>query len=326
VPTVEQVVLTAGSNQLLHLVSDTLLDPGDSVICGAPSYFVYLGVLANLGARAVGVAMDEDGLIPDALEGELADLEARGELGRVRAIYVTTYYDNPSGVNTTVGRRREILEIAKRWSRQGKIYVIEDAAYRELRYSGDDIPSMQALDEEGDTVVYAGTFSKSFSPGIRVGWGILPKPLVQPVLAQKGNVDFGSPHFSQVLMAAVLETGGLDRHLERLRRGYREKIDATLKAAAEWLRPIGGVDWVRPVGGLYVWLRLPEAIDTGLDGALFARAVEEGMLYVPGECCYPEHGQVRQKNMLRLSFGVPSCEEIGRGIEALARAIRHVLK
>lgn len=320
-----QVVITAGSNQLLFLVGDTLLDAGDVVICGAPSYFVYLGTLENLGARAVGVAIDEHGLIPEAIEEELQRLEAAGELGRVKAIYVTTYSDNPSGVTLPAERRAALVEIGQRWSRQGKIYVIEDAAYRELRYYGEDLASLRSFDPEGETVIHAGTFSKSFSPGIRVGWGILPPKLFGPVLAQKGNLDFGSPNFNQHLMARVLEMDLFDPHVRRLRHSYREKLDATLSAADDLLAPIEGIEWVCPTGGLYVWLRLPEAIDTGLSGPLFDRAVDEGMLYVPGEYCYPKDGRSPRKNMIRLSFGIQSCESIRRGIEALARAVRQVL-
>ena len=321
----EEVVITAGSNQLLFLVSDTLLDPGDIVICGAPSYFVYLGTLENLGAQAIGVEIDQHGLIPEVIEEELRRLEAAGELGRVKAIYVTTYSDNPSGVTLPAERRAALVEIAQRWSRQGKIYVIEDAAYRELRYYGEDIASLRSFDAEGETVIHAGTFSKSFSPGIRVGWGILPSRLVGPVLAQKGNLDFGSPNFNQHLMARVLEMDLFGPHAGRLRDSYREKLDATLSATRELLTPIEGIEWVCPTGGLYVWLRLPDAIDTGLSGPLFDRAVEEGVLYVPGEYCYPKDGRSPRKNMIRLSFGIQSCQSIRRGIEALARAIHQVL-
>ena len=285
---VDQVVITAGSNQFLHLVADTLLDPGDIVLCAAPSYFVFMATLANVGARTVGVEIDSEGMVPEALEEELARRQADGELARVKAIYAITYYDNPTGITTTLARRRQLIEIARRWSREGTIYLIEDAAYRELRYYGDDVPSLYALDEDGDRVIHAGTFSKPYSPGIRVGWGILPPELVEPVLAQKGNVDFGSPHFNQVLMSTVMEMGLFDRHVAAVRESYREKLDATLAAAQAELKPLG-VQWVRPTGGLYVWLRLPEPIDTGVEGPLFPRAVAEGA-YVPGECCYPQEG------------------------------------
>ena len=322
---VDNVVITAGSNPLLFLVGDVLMDPGDIVICAAPSYYVFLGTLANLGVRAIGIATDEYGMIPEAVEEELTRRKAAGELGRVKAIYVTTYYDNPSAVTVSVDRRVALVEIAKRWSQEHRIYVLEDAAYRELRYEGDDTPSLRAFDPEGNTVVHAGSFSKSYSPGIRVGWGVLPPALLQPVLAEKGNFDFGSPHLNQVLMATVLEMGLFDEHVGRLRAGYGAKIDAMLNAADACLGPIGGLHWVRPSGGLYVWLRLPEGVDTGLDAALFDRAVAEGVLYVPGEFCYPAEGLPRPRNRLRLSFGVPSIPQIHCGVEALARAIRQVI-
>ena len=322
-PSLAQVVVTAGSNQLLHLVADTLLDPGDIVLCAAPSYFVFMATLANVGARTVGVETDSDGMNPEALERELSRRQAAGELARVKAIYLVTYYDNPTGITTAGPRRQRIIEIARRWSRESKIYLIEDAAYRELRYYGDEVPSLYALDDAGDRVIHAGTFSKPYSPGIRVGWGILPIELVEPVLAQKGNVDFGSPHFSQVLMSQVMAMGLYDRHVADIRESYRRKLDATLAVAQAELRPLK-VQWISPTGGLYVWLNLPESVDTGVDGPLFPRAAAEGMLYVPGECCYPREGCPRRRNMLRLSFGVPSIEEIRRGVKSLARAIRGV--
>lgn len=319
-----QVVITAGSNQFLHLVGETLLDPGDIVLCGSPSYYVYLGTLTNVGARAIGVEVDQEGLIPDAIESQLVRLERAGELGRVKLIYVTTYYDNPTGVTLSAERRAKLVEIAQRWSRAGKIHIVEDVAYRELRYHGTDIPSLRSFDPEGDTVIVAGSFSKSYSPGIRVGWGILPPKLVVPVLSVKGNVDFGSPNFNQILMAAVMNLGLFERHVERLCDEYCAKIDVLLKAADELLAPLG-LQWVRPTGGLYLWLRLPEGIDAGIQGPLFDRAAKEGVLYVPGEYCYPLEGQPIPKNMVRLSFGIPSCENLRRGIEALARALREVL-
>jgi 2-aminoadipate transaminase len=322
---VEQVLIMPGSNQLLFLLSDVLMDPGDIVICSAPSYFVYLGTLANLGVRAVGVETDDQGIIPEAIEEELLRRKAAGELGRVKAVYVTSYCDNPSGITLPLQRRTALVELAKRWSRESKLYIIEDVAYRELRYYGDDIPSLRRFDPEGDTVIQAGTFSKSFSPGIRVGWGVMPGALIDPLLAVKGNVDFGSPNFNQLLMSAVLELGLYDDHVRRVRGNYREKLDAVLQAADDFLKPINGIKWVRPKGGLYVWLRLPEHIDAGIEGPLFDKAVNEGVLYVPGEYCYPEQRVAVQKNTIRLSFGIQCGASLRRGIESLARAIRQVL-
>jgi 2-aminoadipate transaminase len=324
-PPIEQVVLTAGSNQLLHLVGEVLFDPGDIVLCAAPSYFVYLGLLAGLGAISVGIPIDDEGILPEALEEELVRRERAGQLERVKAIYVTSYFDNPSTVTLSLPRRQALVDIAKRWSRRGKIYVIDDAAYRDLRFSGEDLPSLRSFDREGDTVIVAETFSKSFSPGIRVGWGILPADLVEPICSQKANIDFGSPNFNQHLMAAVLARGLFEPHVRALRRSYRDKLAAMLQAMEEHFTGMEGAEWREPEGGLYVWLRVPDAIDTGPRGALIEYALEEGVLYVPGEYCYPLEGAPRAVDYVRLSFGVESPENLERGIAALARAIRRAM-
>jgi len=222
-------------------------------------------------------------------------------------------------------RRPQLVEIAKRWSRHGRIVVIEDTAYRQLRYDGPDLPSIRAFDAEGDTVVTAGTFSKSYSPGIRVGWGMLPRDLIRPVCEQKGNFDFGSPNFAQHLMNRVIASGRFDEHLKRLRESYRRKRDAMLEAAEEHFASIDGVRWINPAGGLYVWMQVPEGLSTGPDGPLFARARESGVLYVPGQYCYPQEGN-RLDNRIRLSFGVQSEENIRRGMKALAEAIRETAR
>lgn len=322
--TLDRVVITAGSNQLLHLVAESLLDPGDIVLCAAPTYLVFLGTVANLGARTWSVETDDLGMIPDALETTLLQLAESGDLPRVKAIYLVPYFDNPSGITMPAERVQRIVEIAKQWSHKSRIHVIADEAYRELRYSGDDVPSASEFDEDGETVIVAGTFSKSFSPGVRIGWGILPEHLVGPVCAQKGNIDFGSPNFNQHLMAEVLRRGLFTQHVEQLRNGYRPKLEAMLNAADEYLSPLDSVTWCRPTGGLYVWATLPSQIDTGPAGELFDHSVDEGMLYVPGQYCYPNEGQPVAKNTMRLSFGVQSCERIREGIAALARAIQAV--
>jgi len=319
--TIEQVIVAAGSNQLLHLLVESLCDADDIVLCAAPTYFVFLGLLANFGIRSVGVVTDEQGPIPAAIDEELARREQAGELDRVKAIYVSSYYDNPAGTTVPWERRRQIVEIARRWSHDVKIHVIEDAAYRLLRYEGHDVPSMRAVDEAGDTVILTDTFSKSFAPGLRVGWCVLPPHLVDPVASQKGNIDFGSPNFSQHLMAEAIERGLVEPQVARVRANYRQKRDAMLAACEKYLSSMPGVSWLRPAGGLYVWLRLPESVDAGPDGTLIERALAEGVLYVPGQYFYPSAGVPAQRNTIRLSFGVQSRENITRGIEALARAI-----
>ncbi len=321
-PSVEQVVITAGSNQLLHLVAESILDPGDVVLCAAPTYFVFLGILANVGARGHGIPTDDQGLIPEALDEHLRQLDSTGELKRVKAIYLVPYFDNPQGTTTPPERVSRIVEIAKRWSLNHTIHVIADEAYSELRYSGPHVASARCYDADGETVIVAGTFSKSFSPGLRVGWGILPVNLIEPVCNQKGNMDFGSPNFAQAIMTHILEQGQFDEQIDVLRAGYAPKLDAMLRAADEFLGPINGTSWTHPSGGLYIWARMPDGLDTGPEGPLFQRAIQEGMLYVPGQYCFPGEGEPVQSNTMRLSFGVQTSERIGRGINALARAIK----
>ena len=322
---VEQVVVTAGSNALLHLVCESLLNPGDIVLCAAPTYLVFLGTVANVDARAYSIATDEHGIIPNALEETLRSFEKRGELDRVKAIYLVPYFDNPSGSTMPFDSAAKIVEIAKRWSRKSKIHVIADEAYRELRYSGEDVPSVIAADPDHDTVIVAGTLSKSFSPGLRVGWGVLPKHLVTPILAQKANIDFGSPNLNQQIASRVLGSNLFDNQVAQLRDNYDRKLNAMLAAVGKFLKPIEGVSWYTPTGGLYVWAQMPTVVDAGPAGKLFDYAISTGMLYVPGQYCFAAEGQPVAYNTMRLSFGVQSCERIEQGIQALAEAVDQVL-
>lgn len=335
---VDQLVLSAGSNELLHLITDTLCDPGDVVLCTSPTYFVYLGILQNLGVRSFGVESDEEGMVPEALDEALERAASAGELARIKAVYVVSYFDNPRGVTLGCDRRPRIVEIVKRWSRRAghTIYLLEDMAYRELRYAGTDVPSLRAYDDDGQTVVAAHTFSKSFSPGIRVGYSLLPNSLADALCQQKGNIDFGSANFNQHLMAQVLELDLWRPQVERLRETYREKSAAMLAAADEFLAPLPGVRWIRPTGGLYVWVELPDGIEAGPSGRLFDLAVAKGVLYVPGEYCFPQMDQSRpdgalavderRANGMRLSFGVQSCPRIRQGMAALAQAIQAAME
>lgn len=327
----DQIVLTAGSNQLLHLVASALLDPGDIVLTAAPTYFVFLGVVGELGARSVGVESDDDGMIPEALDETFRRLAREGLLPQIKLVYVIPYFDNPTGATLPPDRRAALVEIVRRWSRHHLISLVADDAYRELRYSGNEYPSMRSADPRGETVIEAGTFSKSFSPGIRVGWGVLPKALVEPILHLKGNLDFGSAQLNQQLMEQVLHSGAWEGHLEVLRASYRVKLEAMLGALEKHLGDLEGVHWRKPeagdpAGGLYVWLRLPESVDTGLESKLWHAALREGVFYVPGHFCYPLEGAPIDRRAMRLSFGVQSPAGIERGIQALGRAVREVLE
>jgi 2-aminoadipate transaminase len=320
-PDREQVVLTAGSNQILALLADALLDPGDCVLCDDPTYFVFAGLVQSVGARCVGIASDEHGMRSDALAAELARQAAAGTLERVKAIYVMSYFDNPRGVSLAAERRAALVALAQEYSRKQRLYIIEDAAYRELRFEGADVPSLRAHDASGETVIYAGTFSKSFAPGVRVGYGIFPQALARVVLALKGYRDFGSPHLNQCLVSRVLSLGLYAPHVALLRAVYARKAECMLRALDAEIAPLGVCRYQRPKGGLYVWLELPQRLDTSEQGELFAHALALGVLYVPGAYCFGAQSEDTRSHM-RLSFGVQSEERIGAGIARLARVIR----
>lgn len=321
----DQVVVTAGSQQLLNHVAEVTLDSGDICLVAAPTYFVFLGTLNGVGARTIAVESDENGMKMDALEATLNELEAAGDLPRVKLIYLVSSFENPSGVTLAEDRRRDVVDIARRFSKTHRILILEDAAYRELRYDGDDLPSIWSFDGSREHVILAQTFSKSFSPGIRVAYGLVPHDLVLPIHDVKGNFDFGSPNLSQQIVAEVLRDGSYETHVESLCRSYSVKRNAMLSAADNYFSDLPGVSWLKPEGGLYVWMTLPESIPTGYDSPLFEQASrKDGVMYVPGEIAYPVNSPLTRTCQMRLSFGVETPETIDVGMRRLAAAIRTV--
>jgi len=321
-----RVVITTGSAQLLYLVAEALLDPGDIVLVEAPTYFVFLGVLETRGARIIGVPIDDGGMRLDALEATLAELDSQGDLGRVKLIYTVSEHSNPSGISLAEDRRGPLVEIARRWSTQGHIYVLEDAAYRGLNYEGDEPRSVWRHDPEGETVILARTFSKTFSPGIKLGFGVLPAPLLDAVLNLKGNHDFGTTNLTQQVMAKALADGSYDRHLGTLIGMYRRKRDIMLDALDEHFAPFDGlVTWTRPQGGMFVWLEAPAQLDMGTTGPVVAHCLERGVLYIPGAFAFPDEPVLAPRNFARICFGVPSEADLVEGIRRLASAFEDSL-
>ncbi len=315
----EDVIVTTGSQQLLYLLTELLCDPGDLVITETPTYFVFLGLAQTLGVRTLGVPMDDEGMRVDVLEEVLAGLERSGELARLRFVYTCDYFQNPSGLTLSLPRRRRLLELARRYGRRQRVLIVEDAAYRELRYDGPDLPSIKSLDEDNSQVVLAMSFSKSLAPGLKTGYGVMPRQLVEAVAGIKGSHDFGSNNLAQHLIGRLIETGAYDQHVERVRRVYQRKRDVLLGALAEGFPAASGVRWTRPGGGLYVWVTFPEGVDAGPDGPLLKAALREGVLYVPGAFCCPP-GAVRQANSIRLCFAPVAIEQIPEAVRRLVRA------
>lgn len=337
----DDIIVTNGSQQSLYMIGDVLIDPGDIVIAANPSYFVYTGTLQSLGAKVLAVPMDQDGMDVDAVAALMEKLDGSGQIDRLKVVYCTSFYQNPTGLTLSAERRPRLLELVKKYSRKHRILILEDAAYRELRYDGPAQRSLKSYDPENRYVAISHTFSKPFAPGIKLGYTVMPKDLAHAVSQQKGNHDFGSPSLSMHIAAEALADGSYAKHVEVLREAYRLKRDRVLTALMRHFGPAGDgtgspsddapdrqhpIHWTHPNGGLYVWLTLPPAIDTSRTGPLFAAAVEAGVLYVPGEYAFQpdEQGHIPQ-NHLRLCFGQVHPDQIEPGIERLAVVVKRLL-
>ncbi|MGB0766954.1 MAG: PLP-dependent aminotransferase family protein [Phycisphaeraceae bacterium] len=324
----DDVVVTTGSQQLLNILAEVLLDADDIVIAGWPSYFVYTSTLTAYGATVRSVDLDEHGMVPDKLDRLLAGLSAAGQLHRVKMLYVVSYHQNPTGITLSIDRRRQLIDIVKRYSQIAghRIVLVEDAAYRELTYRGDAPPSIKSMDADNEYVALCQTFSKPFAPGLKTGYGLMPSDLVEAVKLSKGGRDFGSSNFNMHILSRAMASGAFARHVEVLRRAYATKIRATLDALDEHFAGVEGVSWTHPTGGLYVWLTLPESVDTSRPGPLFGHAIKQGVLFVPGAYCYPNDPTRKPPcHTIRLAVGVPGPEQIREGIGRLAAAVRRVL-
>ena len=320
----ERILITGGSQQLLYLTLEALADEGDIVLVEDPTYFVFLSILQSRGVRARGIRLERDGLDLAHLEKVLVELRQAGELARLKALYLVTYFQNPTGATTALAKKKAVLDLLKKFEPEAghPIYLIEDAAYRELHFHpGAGEPSALALPGAAGRVVYAGTYSKPFATGIRVGCGVLPEPLFTTVLRIKGNHDFGTANLLQHLLTAALKTGAYDRQVARVRKRYARKAQVMKSAIARHF-PANVEIWPAS-GGLYFWVRLPAAISAGVNSPLFQAALKRDVLYVPGELCYAADSARRPpKNEMRLSFGHASEANIREGIQRLGDVLR----
>lgn len=325
----DDVVVTTGSQELLNLIADTLIDRDDIVIAGWPSYFVYMTALTTFGATIRGVDLDEQGLCPDKLDRLMAGLFAAGQLHRVKFVYVVSYHQNPTGITLSTERRAQLLDVVRSWSERlgQRILIVEDAAYRELTYQGEAPPSIKSYDIDNQYVALCQTFSKPFAPGLKTGYGLLPEGMLEPITLCKDGRDFGSSNFNTTLLSRAMSSGVYAEHVEVLCNAYARKIQAALDALTEHFADVDGVSWTHPTGGMYVWVTLPESIQTSRNSVLFEQALDEGVLYVPGDYCYPiDPTRKPPANMIRLAVGVPSLDAIREGVARLAKAVKQVLK
>ena len=295
--TLDNILIVTGSQQALDLAGKLFLDEGDVVLCESPTYLGALDAFKAYRPKFVEVETDDEGMVPEDLEKKI-----QGE--KVKLIYVIPDFQNPTGKTWTIERRKAFMEVVNRYS----VPVIEDNPYGELRFTGEVPPSLKSMDTN-DSILLFGTFSKILSPGMRIAWIAGNEDLLLKFIYLKQASDLHTSTISQYHIDAFMEMNDIDVHVEKLIQVYGERAKVMVQAMEEYFP--AGVKFLRPEGGLFTWVEMPE----GVNGrALFARAIENKVAFVPGGAFYPNGGH---ENTLRLNFSNMSPEKIREGIKIL---------
>lgn len=301
----DDVIVTTGSQQALDLISRIFIDPGDVVLAEAPSYVGALGTFRQYQAQIVHIAMDDDGLIPESVTAAISAVRASGR--KIKFLYTIPNFHNPAGVTLSLVRRREIIEIARR----NNILIIEDNPYGLLGFDEEPYRAMRADDQEN--VIYLGSFSKTFAPGLRVGWAAAPHAVREKMVMASESTILCPSNFAQMAISRYFATQPWLDQIKNFRELYRERRDAMLEALDQHFP--AAATWTKPRGGFYVWATLPEGIDTK---AMLPRAITARVAYVPGTAFYADGFGSWS---MRLSYCYPTPERIQEGVRRLAGVI-----
>lgn len=305
-PDPADIIVTTGGQQAIDLVTKTLVDPGDPVICEAPTYPGAAPVFSSYEADTHQIEMDSEGLRLDRLSERLDRLAAEGR--RPKFIYTVPSFHNPAGVTLSVERRRELVELARR----REVLVVEDNPYGLLRYEGSPLPTLYGLDG-GDYVLYLGTFSKILSPGIRLGWCVAPPPVMEKLVLGKQAADLCTSTLAQYFVREYFAEGRWREYVSSVAEIYRSRRNAMLEALERHFPEQAA--WTEPQGGLFVWATLPDYIDTS---DLLAKALRENVAFVPGEAAFVDG---RGRDAMRLNFSGCDADQIREGIRRIGKVI-----
>jgi 2-aminoadipate transaminase len=308
--TAENLIITTSSQQALDLIPRVMIDPGDKIIVGLPSYLGGIQSFHNYGANMIGVKHDKFGMSSEKLEEELKILKMVGE--KPKFVYIIPDFQNPAGVTMPEWRRLEIIAICQKYD----VMIVEDSPYRELRFEGQDQKTIYQLADEG-RVLLLGTFSKIFIPGFRIGWIIGHQNIIDKIVMAKQSADLCTSAFVQKIAAKYIEKGYFEKNLINIITMYKEKKDVMMKAFEDYLPE--GVSWTNPEGGLFLFVTLPEWMDAE---DLFLKAVENNVAFVIGKVF---HCDESGKNTMRINFSFATKEEIVEGVKRLAKAIKEMM-
>ncbi|MFD1845642.1 PLP-dependent aminotransferase family protein [Arthrobacter flavus] len=303
------LVVTTGSQSAQDVAAKVFCNPGDVILCEDPTYVGALNTFEAYQVDVQAVAMDDDGLVPEALQQRIDELQSEGRT--IKALYTIPSFNNPSGITLKASRRQVIVDICKKHN----ILVLEDNPYGLLRFDGKPLTPLR--EGNPDDVIYLGSFSKIFAPGVRLGWALVPKHLHRRFyLACEAVVLCPSP-LTQMLVSAYLSDYDWLGHLETTRALYSERCSTMLSALAQHLP--ASATWTRPDGGFFIWVTLPEGIDTY---PLLYKAIDAGVVFIPGAAFTPSDAP---SNKLRLAFSAVSSEDIVTGIERLAPILQEAI-
>lgn len=302
----EDVLITSGSQQGLDFTGKIFLDEGDIVVCESPSYLGAINAFKSYSPQFVEVSTDDEGMLMDELEEVLSTKK------NVKVIYTIPDFQNPTGKTWSIERRKKLVELANHYD----IPIIEDNPYGELRFEGERPPSIKSFDTEG-RVVFLGTFSKTFCPGLRIGWVCAEKPLLQKYIHVKQGADLHTNGMSQRELDKFLELYDLDAHIEKIKNVYRKRRDVMMEAIKEHFPE--NLKYTYPEGGLFSWVELPSHVNSR---DLFLKALELNVAFVPGGSFYPNGGK---ENTFRLNYSNMSEEKIKEGIKRLGKVLKEAL-
>jgi len=309
---VEQIMVTTASQQGLDLLAKAFLDPGDVVFCGLPTYLGAIQAFTLFQADKVGIPLEEDGMDLDVLERRVDEARRAGKT--LKAVYVVPDFQNPTGITMSLAKRKRLLEIARR----EELLVFEDDPYGELRFAGEPIPSLKSLDTDGRVILLL-TLSKVLSAGLRLAILVAQRNLIDVLVRVKQPTDVCTSKLIQHLVARYFQDCDMEDHLSVLRQSYYKKREAMIAALETYMPKEKGVHWTCPEGGFFLWVRLPEHIDTE---EMFARTLKHKVAYVIGNAFYVDGGG---KNTMRLSYSVNTEAEIEEGIKRLSAVVREEL-
>ncbi|MBT2675322.1 PLP-dependent aminotransferase family protein [Streptomyces sp. ISL-14] len=305
--TIENVLITSGSQQALDLTGRLFINEGDTIICESPTYLAAINAFKSYNAKFVEVAMDDDGMVMEELEKRLH------EHPNTKFIYTIPDFQNPTGRTLKLERRKRMIELANQYD----VLVVEDNPYGAVRFAGEALPPMKHFDTEC-RVIYISTFSKIFTPGLRLGWICADKPFIDKYVSFKQIADLHTDSFAQRITAKYMELYDIEEHINKIKAVYKERCTAMLTCIEEFFPE--NITYSKPEGGLFIWIELPEPVDSR---KIFAECLKNNVAFVPGTPFFPNG---TKNNTLRLNYSNMPKDKIFEGMKRIGEVVRHELE